>query len=137
MSHPLRQLLFSGIKISNMQTKKIQETLEKELKTLEEEIRELAESDPTKEPSYDIENDLDEDSAEGEEILRFNSLMQNLEKRKQQITSALKGIEDRTYGICNHCRKPIYKKRLKAIPYALNCLECQSKEDQKEEISNA
>ncbi|MGC8970943.1 MAG: TraR/DksA C4-type zinc finger protein [bacterium] len=43
-----------------------------------------------------------------------------------QIESALKRIEDRTYGICEICKKPIDEERLKAIPYATMCVRCKS-----------
>lgn len=50
------------------------------------------------------------------------------------IEEALKRIEDKTYGICVKCEKPIAKQRLVAMPYAAYCLECQSKEDPQKKI---
>jgi RNA polymerase-binding protein DksA len=46
-----------------------------------------------------------------------------------EIEEALKRIEDKTYGICGACDKAIRKTRLKAVPYAKNCLKCQEKID--------
>lgn len=43
-----------------------------------------------------------------------------------QIESALRRIEKKTYGICESCRKPIVKERLKAVPSARYCISCQS-----------
>jgi|YNPMSStandDraft_1061717.scaffolds.fasta_scaffold00078_15 RNA polymerase-binding protein DksA len=43
-----------------------------------------------------------------------------------QIESALKRIENGTYGICEVCKKPIDEERLKAIPYATMCVRCKS-----------
>ncbi len=43
-----------------------------------------------------------------------------------QIESALKRIENGTYGICEVCKKPIGEERLKAIPYATMCVRCKS-----------
>ena len=45
------------------------------------------------------------------------------------IDEALKRIEDKSFGKCLGCRKSIKKKRLKALPYAQYCIECQSKEE--------
>lgn len=42
-----------------------------------------------------------------------------------EIEDALKRIEEKTFGLCELCRKPINKTRLKAIPYVRNCLKCQ------------
>ena len=45
------------------------------------------------------------------------------------IESALERIERGTYGLCENCRKPIPKTRLRAIPYAKLCVECKEKEE--------
>lgn len=50
------------------------------------------------------------------------------------IEEALKRIEDKTYGICLQCEKPIPKQRLMAMPYAGLCLDCQAKEDPQKKI---
>ena len=47
-----------------------------------------------------------------------------------QIDEALKRMEDSSYGLCLTCEKPISKKRLKAVPFAQYCIECQEKEEQ-------
>lgn len=43
-----------------------------------------------------------------------------------KIDEALKRIEDKTFGICPECNKPIAKARLKAVPFAEFCVTCQS-----------
>ena len=47
------------------------------------------------------------------------------------IEEALKRIESREYGICVICEKKISKARLKAVPYARYCIECQTKEEKR------
>lgn len=44
----------------------------------------------------------------------------------KQIEDALRRLEDKTYGLCAKCYKPIPLKRLKVIPYTNYCLSCQS-----------
>ncbi len=44
-----------------------------------------------------------------------------------RIETALKKIEDKSFGGCMECKKPIPEARLKAIPYGENCLKCQEK----------
>ncbi|MBD3263986.1 MAG: hypothetical protein GF375_02645 [Candidatus Omnitrophica bacterium] len=48
------------------------------------------------------------------------------------IDEALKKIEDKSYGVCNMCQKPISKTRLKAIPYARYCKKCKEKLEKEE-----
>ena len=43
----------------------------------------------------------------------------------RDIDAALTKIQKGTYGLCEHCHKPIDKKRLKFIPYARYCVTCQ------------
>jgi DnaK suppressor protein len=42
-----------------------------------------------------------------------------------QIDTALKRIEDETFGICANCGKPIAEERLEARPWASLCIDCQ------------
>ncbi len=42
-----------------------------------------------------------------------------------EIDEALKRIEDKEYGFCLRCGKPIAKTRLNAIPYARHGTRCQ------------
>ena len=48
-----------------------------------------------------------------------------------EIDDALKRIDDATYGDCQQCGKSISLSRLKAVPYALLCIECQRGKEQK------
>ncbi len=50
------------------------------------------------------------------------------------IEEALKRIEDKTFGTCVGCEKPIAKQRLMAMPWVSLCVECQSKEDPQKKI---
>ena len=44
-----------------------------------------------------------------------------------KVRLALKRIEEKAYGVCTQCRKPISMARLNAIPYTETCLKCQEK----------
>ncbi|MDP6685974.1 MAG: TraR/DksA family transcriptional regulator [Candidatus Omnitrophota bacterium] len=48
-----------------------------------------------------------------------------------EIDDALKRIKEGTFGKCLTCNKKIPVKRLKALPYAKHCIQCQSKEEKK------
>ncbi len=51
------------------------------------------------------------------------------------IDEALGKIKDKTYGRCLKCSKEISRKRLRAVPYALFCINCQRKEEEKRKAS--
>ncbi len=48
-----------------------------------------------------------------------------------QIDEALKRIDEGAYGVCLQCNKPIVMSRLKAVPYASLCINCQRAKEQK------
>ena len=50
----------------------------------------------------------------------------------QKVDEALARIEDGTYGICAGCGEEIAVKRLQARPVAKFCIDCKTKQEQKE-----
>ena len=56
-------------------------------------------------------------------------LIQNGEDGVRNIDDALERIEEGTFGICDACEKKINKERLKAVPYASLCINCQREEE--------
>lgn len=64
--------------------------------------------------------------------------VENEQEVLEEISAALHRIEDGTFGLCAGCleegkspaRAAIPKARLKVIPYARNCVECERKREQ-------
>ena len=48
-----------------------------------------------------------------------------------QIDDALKRMEEGVFGTCQQCNKPITMSRLKAVPYASLCIQCQRDKERK------
>ncbi|MDP8233855.1 MAG: TraR/DksA family transcriptional regulator [Candidatus Saelkia tenebricola] len=59
------------------------------------------------------------------------TLVKNEQELIYLIDEALSKMDSGGYGICEFCNKKITKKRLKAIPYAKNCLNCQEEEEKR------
>lgn len=56
----------------------------------------------------------------------INSQLAETESRElEQIEHALQRVREGTYGDCETCNKRIAITRLRALPYATNCIECQ------------
>jgi len=53
-------------------------------------------------------------------------LSDNERKMLGDIEAALRKMEKGTYGLCEHCKRTIEKKRIKALPSARYCMSCQS-----------
>ena len=47
----------------------------------------------------------------------------------QKIDDALNRIHNKAFGVCSGCEEQIAKARLKAIPWAALCIECQRNEE--------
>lgn len=58
-------------------------------------------------------------------------LVSNERSRLYELDDALKKIDEGVFGICEECKSPITKTRLKAIPYARMCVKCQEKKEKK------
>ncbi|MEI6125360.1 MAG: TraR/DksA family transcriptional regulator, partial [Pseudomonadota bacterium] len=48
---------------------------------------------------------------------------------------ALEKLEDGSYGICEECGEEINKKRLKVLPFAKYCVNCQSDIEKRNQYS--
>jgi RNA polymerase-binding protein DksA len=55
------------------------------------------------------------------------SLIERSEDRLQLIVHALARVTNGTYGTCAECGENIPLERLKALPFALLCVDCQQK----------
>ena len=52
--------------------------------------------------------------------------MERLARDLSLIDKALADIDAGRYGTCAECEEPIAPKRLKALPFASRCVECQT-----------
>ncbi len=50
--------------------------------------------------------------------------------RLREIEAALARLEDDSYGVCKPCGTVIPQARLKAVPWARYCIDCQEREEQ-------
>ncbi|MFH0947535.1 MAG: TraR/DksA family transcriptional regulator [Elusimicrobiota bacterium] len=78
------------------------------------------------EPNVGDEVDAAGDSEEKELIF---GLSDNEKTMLGLIDAALKKIDSAKYGLCENCSAKISVERLKAMPYARYCINCQPKFD--------
>jgi RNA polymerase-binding protein DksA len=56
----------------------------------------------------------------------FNlELLERDQTTLREVDEALERIEAGNFGLCELCGEPIVRERLKAMPHARNCIECQ------------
>lgn len=68
--------------------------------------------------------DLALQDADGDQQI---SLMEIRNHMREQIDEALRRLDEGRYGICEDCGREIGEGRLKAVPFARRCVECQGR----------
>ena len=69
--------------------------------------------------------DADETAdADAQDDLEF-ALIQMKAETANKIAAALLRLEEGTYGLCFECDEPIAAPRLRALPFALRCKDCE------------
>ena len=62
------------------------------------------------------------------------SILEIRNRMRNQVDEALRRLEEGTYGICEDCGRPISPERLKAVPFARRCVDCQRQAELLERI---
>jgi DnaK suppressor protein len=65
--------------------------------------------------------------------------IRNLDRESNLLRSvrlALRRIDDGSFGTCLHCEEEISPKRIAAVPWAANCIQCQELADRNKQEGN-
>jgi RNA polymerase-binding protein DksA len=57
------------------------------------------------------------------------ALVAQSRRQLEQVEAALRRLDEGTYGKCANCGAPIAPPRLKVLPDALLCIECQERQE--------
>lgn len=103
--------------------------LEKDKEKILKQVEDFKKNDPFADPDHASDNaaiDTDVREQVGHETIEAE--VKDLEKRLTAIDLSLKKIiKGSSYGICERCHKAIPLARLKLIPEAQYCIECERK----------
>ena len=109
--------------IPNADFARLKVTLEKKLESIRpgsnkrEEIMIQQNADALDQTQFATERDL------------VVSLINRESEMSRRVRSALRRIEEGTFGSCAVCEEQISVKRLQAVPWAELCLDCQARSD--------
>lgn len=93
-----------------------------------ERIEELKADDPFLNPDHANDNAaVDTDVREQMGHDTIEAQVTSLERKLEFIRSAFKKLQKETYGLCENCKNPIAVERLKLIPEARYCIDCERK----------
>jgi RNA polymerase-binding protein DksA len=85
-------------------------------------------ADETDEPTFQ-DNHLGDIATATFDREMASTLEENSNHVLEEIDAALARIDDGTYGLCEHCRRPIVAERLEALPWATLCIEDKRKQE--------
>ena len=111
------------------------EEREQVLKAVEDLLarRRMAQAEQRDDAVPDVADMALQDATEEQQI----SLMELKDGTREQIDEALLRLADGTYGICEDCSHEISARRLKAVPFARRCIQCQEKTEAIEQPDQA
>lgn len=101
-----------------------------EKKKLETELASFAHRNPKAADTFeaDYPNFGESEDENAAEIAQFGdnlSLEQELESALKDVNSALKALDDGSYGVCKYCKQVISEDRLRARPTSTSCIVCK------------
>lgn len=106
------------------QKKRLEEERRKSLNQIEE----LKKDDPFADPDHTSDNAaVDTDVREQVEHATIEAQVNDMQKRVGEIDNALKKINKNQYSYCERCKEPILQARLKLIPEASFCIDCEKR----------
>ena len=105
----------------------LKQHLEKERDRL---INELQQLPVANSESLGYSTHMADDASAAFDQARDLALRDNLERLLKQIEKALSRFSNGSYGICETCGQPIDPARLRALPHAARCFDCQRRREQ-------
>jgi DnaK suppressor protein len=107
--------------------------LEERRSEIQDKLRSLRESLPAE--AADV-RDVEEQSVDDFVSEVDFALMEMKSETLRQIDSALRRLESGSYGLCLECGLEISEARLKALPFALMCRDCQTAQEEAQRTSD-
>lgn len=106
------------------QKKRLEEERRKNL----DQIEALKKDDPFSDPDHASDNaavDTDVREQVGHDTIEVE--IKDMQKRVADIDNALRKINKDLYGYCERCKQPILEARLRLIPEASFCIDCEKR----------
>jgi DnaK suppressor protein len=103
--------------------------LEDRRNEIQSKLRSLRETLP--DALSDVKDEEEQSVADFVQEVDF-ALMEMKSATLAKIDEALVRLQHGTYGVCEECAEPLSEARLRAIPFAILCLECQEDVERRE-----
>src|SRR6478609_8040160 len=91
---------------------------------VQEKIRDVRTESPNS-PTQGVLDAAESSEADIQDEIEF-ALIQMKAETLNKIEEALRRLEEATYGYCFECGEEISEKRLRALPFAVRCKDCEA-----------
>jgi DnaK suppressor protein len=112
--------------VKNKRYEVLRNMLEDRRREIHEKLRSLRETLPAE--MAEVKDTEEQSVADFVQEIDF-TLMQMKSETLARIDEALRRVEDGSYGTCGDCGEPIAEARLKALPFAGLCRDCQEAQE--------
>lgn len=75
-------------------------------------------------PSVSFGKRVGDGTTEAVERINTTAAARSIAASLAEAERALAKLDEGSYGLCDHCGKPIAEERLEAIPWATHCVAC-------------
>lgn len=117
---------------TNASTKEAQEHLKAKEKELKKQLEEIEEESPSSDEFRSLDNAPEEDASEADTGTRLNAMKDMLLSQLKKVSNALLKMRHGSYSVCDRCGKPISAERLKVMPEAIYCIDCERELEESE-----
>lgn len=93
------------------------------LGAMQEKIRDVR-AEGSAAPSQGVRDEAESSAADFQDDIEF-ALLQMKAETLQRIDEALARLVDASYGCCDECGEEIAERRLRALPFAVRCKDCE------------
>lgn len=76
-------------------------------------------------------SDIADEGLRNSEVEQEDTLLQEQRRHLEQLALALQRVAAGTYGRCDDCGNPIPAARLRILPSATRCIECQQRNERR------
>src|SRR6187549_2332563 len=98
---------------------------------VQEKIRDVRTESPNS-PTQGVLDAAESSEADIQDEIEF-ALIQMKAETLNKIEEALRRLEEGTYGFCFECGEEITEKRLRALPFAVRCKDCEEAREVKQQ----
>jgi DnaK suppressor protein len=119
------------VTIDQAKMQRLRSELDEQRDNLRREIEEQGGDPDSDDAEIDVERGFADSAHSTAERARTISVMKALRANLRWVNRALTKMDLGTYGDCERCGQPIGFERLEALPWAILCIDCKRKGEER------